>query len=255
LSGDRLQGKVALVTGAASGIGRETALLFSREGALVVASDVSDKVGDVVDTIRRDGRKAVSVIGDVSKETDAERMVGFAVESFGRVDIVFNNAGYNYPSRAHLLERSEWDRLLSVNLTGTFLVSKHAIKEMMGQKSGSIVNNASTHGIIASSEDAAYSASKGGVISLTRQMAMDYAPYNIRVNCVCPGPTLTPRIQRAIDSSPDPNARRDRSIRRVLLGRFATSLEIAYGVLYLASDEASFVTGSSLVIDGGQTIR
>ena len=254
---ERLSGKVALVTGAASGIGLETAKLFSDEGASLVVSDLSNEMQKVAADIERTtGRKAIPVVGDDSKEPDAEKMVRIAIDTFGKLDIEFNNAGYNYYGSVHSLERENWDKLLSVNLTGTFLVSKYAIAYMIDKKrSGSIVNNASTHGIIGSPEDASYSASKGGVIALTRQMAVDYAPHNIRVNCICAGPTLTPRIQRAIDSSPNPEARIDRAISRVLLRRFAHPREIAYGVLFLASDEASFVTGSSLVVDGGQTIR
>ncbi len=243
------------MTGAASGIGLATVKLFLEEGARVVATDISKEIESLVQEMKSDGKSVSSVEGDVSIESDAMKMVETAVETFGKLDIVFNNAGYNFPASAHLIDKKDWDRLMSVNLTGTLLVSKYAVARMIEQKKGSIVNNASTHGLIGSPEDAAYSASKGGVISLTRQMAFDYAPFNIRVNCVCAGPTLTPRIQRSIDSSPDPNARRERSIRRVLLGRFATPREIAFGVLYLASDEASFVTGSSLVMDGGQTIR
>jgi NAD(P)-dependent dehydrogenase (short-subunit alcohol dehydrogenase family) len=252
---NRLSGKVALVTGAASGIGLETAKLFLEEGASLVVSDVSEEMDLVAKNFRLAGSSAVSVIGDVSKESDSERMVRTALDAFGKLDILFNNAGYSFHSSAHELMREDWDKQLAVNLTGTFLVSKYAIRAMIEKKKGSIVNNASTHGLIGTKEDAPYSASKGAVISLTRQMAVDYAQHNIRVNCVCAGPTLTPRIQRAIDSSPDPKARVDRSIDRVLFHRFAHPREIAYGVLFLASDEASFITGSSLVIDGGQTIR
>jgi NAD(P)-dependent dehydrogenase (short-subunit alcohol dehydrogenase family) len=252
---NRLSGKVALVTGAASGIGLETAKLFLEEGASLVVTDVSEEIDQVAKNFRSVGSNAVSVVGDVSKESDSERMVRSAVDAFGRLDILFNNAGYSFHSSAHELRIEDWERQIAVNLTGTFLVSKYAVRPMMEKKSGSIVNNASTHGLIGTKEDAPYSASKGGVISLTKQMAVDYAQYNIRVNCVCAGPTLTPRIQRAIDASPDPKARIDRSIDRVLFHRFAHPREIAYGVLFLASDEASFVTGSSLVIDGGQTIR
>ena len=251
---NRMSGKVALITGAASGIGFETAKLFSEEGASLILSDVSEDIGDVARNIES-GSGAVSVVGDVSKEEDAEKMVATAIREFGKLDVVFNNAGYNFYGSVHEIERKDWDDLLAVNLTGTFLVSKHAVARMIEKRKGAIVNNASTHGIIGSLQDAPYSASKGGVISLTRQMAVDYAPYNIRINCICAGPTLTPRIQRAIDESPDPKARIARSIERVLLRRFADPREIAYGVLFLASDEASFVTGSSLVLDGGQTIR
>ena len=252
---NRLSGKVALVTGAASGIGFETAKLFSEEGASLILSDVSKDVDNVARTICESGSRALSVIGDVSKEQDAEKMVATAIHEFGKLDVVFNNAGYNFTRSVHEIQRKDWDNLLSVNLTGTLLVSKYAVTSMIERRSGAIVNNASTHGIIGSFQDAPYSASKGGVISLTRQMAVDYAPYNIRINCICPGPTLTPRIQRGIDNSPDPKARIERSIGRVPLGRFAHPREIAYGVLFLASDEASFVTGSSLVVDGGQTVR
>ncbi|MBI2183883.1 MAG: glucose 1-dehydrogenase [Thaumarchaeota archaeon] len=252
----RLREKVALVTGGGSGIGRATSTLFAGEGAKVVVADsVVDGARETVQTIKENGGEAISVQGDVSQAADAERMVQETVNTYGKLDVLFNNAGYNVYGSVHELSEQDWDKLMSVNLKGVFLVSKYAVKHMMKTGGGSIVNNASSFGIIAYPRDPVYCASKGGIISLTRQMALDYASYNIRVNCICPGPTLTPRIERAIKAAPDPEERRKQSIKNVLLGRFAKPEEIAYPVLFLASDEASFITGIALQADGGQTIH
>ncbi|MGI0091554.1 MAG: SDR family NAD(P)-dependent oxidoreductase [Nitrososphaerales archaeon] len=250
----RLQDKVAVVTGAASGIGRETAILFAQEGASVVVADLNADGESTVDNIRKMGGGACFTKGDVSIESDAERIVDVAINEYGTIDILFNNAGINMLGAVHDLSRTDWDRLLSVNLTGTFLVSKHAVKHMMKQKRGSIVNNASTFGLIGREIEAVYCASKGAVIALTRQMAIDYSAYNIRVNCVCPGITLTPRIRKLIENRSDPEEYRNNRIALVPLRRYADPREIAYPVLFLASDESSFVTGASLVADGGETI-
>jgi NAD(P)-dependent dehydrogenase (short-subunit alcohol dehydrogenase family) len=249
----RLRDKVALVTGGASGIGRDAALLLAEEGASVVVTDVDPEGKTVADDILKAGKRSIFVQGDTSDEEDAENIVGRTLKEFGRLDVLFNNAGTNVFGGVHELDRKDWDRLLAVNLTGYFLVAKHSLKHMMTERTGSIINNASTFGLMGWERDAAYCASKGAVIALTRQMAVDYAPYNIRANCICPGPTLTPRIERIIATSKESEKLKRIMISPVLLRRFANPREIAYAVLFLASDEASFVTGTSLVVDGGQT--
>ncbi|MGI0092225.1 MAG: SDR family NAD(P)-dependent oxidoreductase [Nitrososphaerales archaeon] len=252
----RLAGKVTLVTGGGSGIGQATAQVCAREGAKIVISDVNESGGkETMEMIRKTGRECVFVQGDVSVEADAERMVRESKDRFGKLDVVFNNAGYNQYGSVHELTEDQWDRLIAVNLKGVFLVSKHALKLMMAEHSGSIVNNASSLGFIGREKDAVYCASKGAVISLTRQMALDYAAFGIRVNCICAGPTWTPRLERAVNSAANPKEAKGEIISKVLLRRFADPAEIANCVLFLASDEASFVTGSSLVVDGGQTIN
>lgn len=252
----RLEGEVALVTGGGSGIGRAVALLFGREGASVVVSDSVESTGeDTVRVIKRAGNKAVFIQGDVSKSEDAKLMVEKCLSAYGKLTVLFNNAGYNIFGSVDELAEKDWDRLIEVNLKGTFLVSKYAVKEMLKQKRGSIVNNASTLGFVSNPKDAAYCASKGGVIALTRQMAFDYAKRGIRVNCVCAGPTLTPRMERNLSQSKNPDERRKEILSRVLFDRFATPEEIAYPVLFLASKEASFITGTALVVDGGQTVH
>ncbi|MDG6998712.1 MAG: glucose 1-dehydrogenase [Nitrososphaerota archaeon] len=252
----RLEGEAALVTGGGSGIGRAVALLFAREGASVVVSDSVESAGeDTVRAIKNEGKKSAFVKGDVSKSEDAKRMVEKCLIECGKLTILFNNAGFNIFGSVDELDENDWNRLIEVNLKGTFLVSKYAVKEMLKQKNGSIVNNASTLGFVSNPRDAAYCASKGGVIALTRQMAFDYAKHGIRVNCVCAGPTLTPRMERTIQSHKNPHELRKEILSRVLFDRFATPEEIAYPVLFLASKEASFITGSALVVDGGQTIH
>lgn len=252
----RLEGEVALVTGGGSGIGRAVALLFAREGANVVVSDSVESAGEeTVRVILKEGYRSAFVKGDVSKSEDAKLMVEKSLDAFGKLTVLFNNAGFNIFGSIDELDEKDWDRLIEVNLKGTFLVSKYAVKEMLKQKNGSIVNNASTLGFVSNPRDAVYCASKGGVIALTRQMAFDYAKNGIRVNCVCAGPTLTPRMERAIQSHKNPDERRKEILSRVLFDRFATPEEIAYPVLFLASKEASFITGSALVVDGGQTVH
>lgn len=252
----RLSKKVMLITGGGSGIGRATALLCAREGSKIVVSDIHESSGkETADMIATAGGDSIFVHGDVSVETDAKKMVQEAMNRFGRLDVLFNNAGYNQLGSVHELAEEQWDRLISVNLKGMFLVSKYSVKLMIQNRSGSIVNNASSLGIIGMENAAAYCASKGGVISLTRQMALDYASHGIRVNCICAGPTWTPRLERIVNSSPAPEKEKNRILSKVLLGRFADTGEIANCVLFLASDEASFITGTSLVADGGQTIN
>ena len=251
----RLQGKVAIITGAASGIGRESALLFLREGARVVAADlVESVVGRLSEVI---GGSAVFVEVDVSKWDDTKRMVDEAVQRFGRLDILFNNAGIDLPWATKLGETREedWDRTLDVNLKGVFLGARHALPVMMAQGSGVIVNTASVAGLAASPQEAAYCASKGGVVLLTRQLAVDYAPHNIRVNCICPGGIEEPTMDRQSYLSQREGAlqRRNTIIAgRTPLGKLCTARDAAYAALYLACDESAHVTGTALVVDGGR---
>jgi len=251
----RLANKVAIVTGAGNGIGEASALLFASEGASVLCADLIGADAErTTGTIREAGGKAEACQVDVRQGADNERMVATALERFGRLDIVFNNAGTGVRKPVHETSEDEWDLVIDTNLKSVFLGSKAALPHFLAQGSGNIINTASTFGLLASPRYPGYCASKAGVILLTKQMALDYGPA-IRVNCICPGATDTPRMRRNIANAPDPAAyeRNLFALNRVM-GRLAEPKEIAHAALFLASDEASFVTGSALVVDGGQTI-
>jgi len=247
----RLDRKVAVITGAGSGIGIETALLFAREGAKIVVADYASEAGEA--TVRQIGEKggdALFIKTDVSQASDVERMVKATVEKYGRIDILYNNAGV-LGEVAFVGDATEddWDRLMSINLKGTFLCSKYAVREMIKGGGGVIVNTASAMGFVGLPGNAAYSAAKGGIIQLTRTMALEYASSNIRVNCLCAGWVDTPMNlklgERIINWT----------VRETPMKRWAKPEEIAQAALYLASDESSFVTGAALVIDGGWTAK
>lgn len=251
----RLQGKVALITGAGSGIGKASALLFAAEGARVACADLfAEAAEQTAAEIRAAGGEALAIQVDVRRAEDAERMVRTTIEGFGTLDVLFNNAGTGVRGKVHELSESDWDLVLDTNLKSVFLCSRAALPYFLQRGGGVIVNTASTFGLLANPDYAAYCASKAGVILLTRSMALDYGPA-IRVNCICPGATDTPRLRRGFAAAPDPaeRERRTAELNRVMR-RLADPLEIAYAALFLASDEASFVTGEALVVDGGQTI-
>ena len=251
----RLEGKVALITGAGSGIGRATAMLFGREGARVVLMDLHRHTSEeTADLVRSTGGEAAVVAGDVSKATDAQAAVDAAIREYGRLDILHNNAAVDLRFQLHETDEEAWDRSIDVNLKGTFLLCRAALPQMMEQGRGAIVNCSSLSGIIGVRRNAPYSASKGGVISLTRQIAVDYARYNIRANCYCPGSVGTVMFERLIERFPDPESSRKKATEAIPLGRVAEPEEIAQTVLFLASDESSFVTGATLVVDGGLSI-
>ena len=252
----RLKDKVALITGAGSGIGERTAILFAAEGARVAVADYDfSKAEKTVATIKGDGGEAVSIQADVARGEDVKRMVADTVKSYGRLDILFNNAGISHVGAVVDTEEEDWDRVLGINLKGIYLGSKYAIPEMIKGGGGSIINMSSIAGLAALVERAAYCASKGGVISLTKSIAIDYIDQNIRVNCLCPGTVDTPLARGIIERQPDPEAEIESMMARQAMGRFATAEEIAFAALYLASDESSYVTGSPLIIDGGATAR
>ena len=248
----RLQGKVALITGAARGQGAVEARMFAQEGAKVVLADVLDQEGaGVAAEIAEAGGDAVYVHLDVTNEDDWEAAVRSAVSSFGKLDILVNNAGIW--RRGHVVETSteQWDSVLDVNAKGVFLGTKAAIPEMRKAGGGSIVNISSTAGLVGSRTSTAYSASKGAVRIFTKSTAIQFASEGIRANSVHPGPIDTDMGDQVW---PDADSR-ERSVARTALSRMGMPQDIAYGVLYLASDEAGFVTGSELVIDGGLTAQ
>lgn len=252
----RLAGKVAIITGAGAGIGRATALFFAKEGAEVVVADCDPEKGaKTVRLIKENGGVAIFVQVDVSKAANVKNMVKTTVETYGKLDILINNAGIYAQANVVEVAEEEWDRILDVNLKGVFLCSKYSIPEMIKGGGGSIVNIGSEAGIVGIKNQVAYNVSKSGVIALTKSMAIDFAAHNIRVNCVCPGTTETPLVEAALERAPDPAAAR-RAVEEVRpANRLGRPEEIAAGILYLASDESPYATGSILSIDGGYTAQ
>jgi NAD(P)-dependent dehydrogenase (short-subunit alcohol dehydrogenase family) len=250
-----LDGKVALVTGAASGIGRATALACARDGAKLVVSDITAEAGRrVVDEIETTGGNAIFVEADVSKSVDVARLIKAAVDTYGRLDCAHNNAGVEGPVRLfHEYAEAEWDQVIGVNLKGVFLCMKHEIAQMLSQGGGAIVNTSSVAGLVgAQGAGPIYSASKHGVVGLTMTAALAYAQQGIRVNAVCPGLVQTPMLERLLAMRPDLTPR---YLAAEPIGRFATPDEIAAAVVWLCSDAASFVTGVALPVDGGYVAR
>lgn len=254
----RVANKVAIVTGAAMGIGKACAELLASEGAAVAITDRETAAGKAVnDALLKDGRRSIFVEHDVSREDHWERVVVDVLKAFGKIDILVNNAGVGWFGDVEHTTLDEWHGLLRVNLDGVFLGIKHAIPPMRASGGGSIINISSIEGLIGDPQLAAYNASKGGVRLLSKSAALYCARErtNIRVNSIHPGYILTPMVEHALASSPDPEG-----MRRALeglhpVGHFGQPIDVAYGVLYLASDESSFATGSELVIDGGYTAQ
>ena len=251
----RFGAKVVLITGAGVGIGRAAAVQFAREGAQVAVNSLTPANGE--ETLRlltQAGGRGVYIQGDVSRDADASRIVAETVRAFGRLDVLVNNAGIVLPGRVDNTPEEAWDRTMAVNLKGAFLVSKYAIVKMRSTGGGVIVHNASVAALKGLKDRAAYTASKGGLWALTKAMAADYLADNIRVNCVCPGTTDTPSLDRRIQAFPDPEKARADFIARQPMGRLGRDGEIAAAILFAASDEAAFLNGATIAIDGGMTI-
>lgn len=252
IPGARLQKRVALVSGAGMGIGKAIATLFAKEGARVAAIDINTPAGvEAEREINASGGRCVFIRADVSDEQQVEAAVQSAVSRLGPIDVLLNVAGIAHESPAHLLKLEDWQRTLNVNLTGMFLLAKHVIPGMLKLGRGAIVNISSVQGLFGFPGYPHYAASKGGIISLTRQMAREYASAGIRVNCIAPGTVDTPMNEEVLARADDPEALRAAWNKMHPLGRFGQPRDIAQGALFLASDESSWITGQCLAIDGG----
>ena len=250
----RLEGKVALITGAGSGMGRLAAQVFSREGARVVLADVSQDAGEAAASdVERSGGKAVFVAADVSRERDVQTAVRRGVEAFGRLDVVYNNAGIFPADDGSVVDVAEevWDRVMAVNLKGIYLCCKHAIPELLRGGGGSVINVASFVALVGCTvPQDAYTASKGGVIALTKSLAVQFGPKHVRTNAIAPGPIETPLLMSWLLTNP---AEKKKRLDRIPAGRFGRPDDIVNMALYLASDEAAWVNGAVMVVDGGIT--
>ena len=250
----RLEGKVCLITGAGSGMGREASVRFASEGARVVACDLDgDAVKRTVDTVSAAGGKALAVAMNVAKEADVKAAVAAGVKAFGKIDSLYNNAGI-FPADDHSVtdtEEAVWDKVLAVNVKGVYLVCKHGIPELLSAGGGSVINVASFVALVGCSvPQDAYTASKGAVIALTKSLAVQFGPKGVRSNAICPGPIETPLLTAWLLKEPAEKAKR---LNRIPMARFGRSEDIVNMALYLASDESRWTNGAALVVDGGIT--
>ena len=249
----RLKDKVALITGASSGIGRHTALLFAAEGASVIATDIDDEAGkQTVSDIEAEGGRAIYVHADVAQEADCQQMVEQAESTFGKLNVIFNNAGIMHPQddNAETTSLDIWELTMAINLKGVFLGCKYGIPALRRAGGGSIINTASFVALMgAATPQIAYTASKGGVLAMTRELAIVHARENIRVNALCPGPLRTELLMKFLDTE----AKKQRRLVHIPVGRFGEAKEMAEAALFLASDASSYVTGTDFRVDGGIT--
>lgn len=252
---DKLKDKVAIITGATSGMGKAAAILFAGEGARVVAADImSEGSEDLINTIKSAGNEAIFIQADVSSSADVRNMIEAAVDTYGKVDILYNNAGIAGPV-INMVDtpEEEWDKVIDINLKGVFLGMKHVIPEMLKRGGGVIINTGSSHGVVGAPNFSAYAASKSGVINLTKTGALEFARQNIRVNCICPGVTATPMkdyIKAHFPHVPGSNVDYNASIP---MHRPGNPEEIVKVALFLASDDSSYMTGAAVLVDGGFT--
>lgn len=256
----KLENKVAIITGAGSGIGKEAALLFAHEGAKVVVADLDKTSAErVTQEIEQSGGEVHPIQANVARAKDCQSIVSEAAEVFGGLDILFNNAGIPMPKPLDALSEEDWDQAMTVNLKSVFLCTKFAVSKMADRGGGAIVNTSSMVASTGSRGQSAYCVSKAGVISFTQCMALELAAVNIRVNCICPGFTDTPMLRNFLDKwFPDKDEQSkvvEDTEAKALLNRYGTPLEVAKAALFLASDDASFITGQALMVDGGTSIN
>ena len=251
---DRVKGKVAIVTGSGSGLGRAEAVLFAKEGAKVAVTDINDANGaETVEIIRAAGGEAEYWHLNASVESECADVLAKVVEKFGKLDILVNNAGITGPDvPTEEVEEADWDKMFAINVKSVLFMTKHAVKYLRANGKGSIVNTSSVSGLIGDTELTPYHATKGTIVVMTMKDAIQYAPDHIRVNCVCPGTVMTPLVKGLLEDDPH---YLDNDIKRYPLGYFGEPDDVAYSVLFLASDEGRFVTGTKLVIDGGYSAQ
>lgn len=248
----RLKNKIAVITGAGSGIGKETAILFAKEGATIIVNDLNEEAGQsTVDEIISNDGKAVFIKADVTQISDVKYLVKEVINKHSRIDILFNNAGISGIGQLHEIEPETWSNVFNVNVNGVFLVSKFVIPHMIDQKAGSIINMSSCIAEIGLADRASYAATKGAILSLTKSMQVDYAKYDIRVNALMPGTIYTPFVEKYIADSNDREATIASIKKRQLSDELGKPIDVAYAALYLASDESKFMMGSPFYIDGG----
>ena len=249
----RLENKVVLITGASSGIGKESSILFAKEGAKIAAVDINDLEGEkIVTEIKSFGGEAIYIHANVSSASDCKSMVEKTEKQFGMLNVMFNNAGImdSRDDNSQLTEEEVWDLTMAINLKGVFLGCKYGIASMQRAGGGSVINTASFVGLMgAATPQVAYTASKGGVIALTRELSVIHARENIRVNALCPGPLRTELLMKFLDT----DTKKNRRLVHIPMGRFGEAKEMAQAALFLASDESSYTTGSEFVVDGGIT--
>lgn len=248
----RLEGKVTIITGGGTGIGRGIAVIFAKEGAKVVVSGRrQDVLEETVNIIKQNGGEAIGVSADVSDYNQVLSLIEKTIQQFGRIDILVNNAGVYFPHDVVSATDEEWNKTLSIDLKGVWLCSKVCLPKMLEQGGGKIINIASILGLVGSEQCAAYCAAKGGVINLTRQMALDYAPKHINVNAIAPGVIETDMTKPFLENE----AMKKSFLEKTPVGRVGTPEDIAYAAVYLASSESDFVTGQTLIVDGGWTTQ
>lgn len=248
----KLKDKVALITGGSLGLGKATAMLFAEEGAKVVITGRTEKtLKETVEEAKKKGLELDYLVSDVSKEEDCKEAVDYVIDKYGKIDILFNNAGVLYVATTHETDTEIWDKTFAINARGTYLMSKYAIPHMLEKGYGCIVNNSSVLGLKAVPGVAAYNATKGAVTQLTRSTALEYADKGIRVNAICPGTIDTPMVDGLLDSMPDRADATELFKSFHPMGRFGTPEEIAHSVLFLCDDNVGFMTGTMLSVDGG----
>jgi NAD(P)-dependent dehydrogenase (short-subunit alcohol dehydrogenase family) len=250
----RLAEKVVIITGAGRGIGRAAALLFASEGARLALVDINEESGEAAaEEVRLQGGEAIYVKTDLTHSAQVKMMADTVVEKYGRIDVLYNNAGINHFGKVTDADEAAWDRVMAVNAKSVFLTCKFVIPVMAKQKKGVIINTGSAASLVGLANLSAYTASKGAVLQLTRNMALDYAKDGIRVNAICPGVTATEMTEQVIYDDPDPKAARERFDRVIPRGSMAAPIEIANAALFLATDESSYITGAAIPVDGGYT--